>query len=359
MIEALQAGIPAYSRPLRGRFGAGIRVGVEEALTQFVDLIENPELDRSGLVRIYRGLGGGEYRERRSLDALLAAYRLGARVSWRRLAETAIAAGVDPEVLVVLAEAVFAYIDEIAALSAEGYATEQLEAAGEAQRRRRRLARLLLEPDQDPEAVAVAASEAGWPEPARLAALVWAGGDGRMRGRLPADALLLEEEGGGIALICDPEPLARPPRSSVPVPGRSRFSGLRSRHARRRGPRTGPAPCSSSPRPAPSTLRPPGWSTATSTSRRWSRTRSPAPSATSPRPGWRPCPARRRRRATGSRARCVRGSTTRARSRRSPPIDVHPQTVRYRMGRLRELFGTAIDDPDTPFELAMALRGYG
>ena len=40
-------------------------------------------------------------------------------------------------------------------------------------------------------------------------------------------------------------------------------------------------------------------------------------------------------------------------------LDVHPQTVRYRMGRLRELFGTAIDDPDTRFELAMALRGYG
>ena len=120
----------------------------------------------------------------------------------------------------MLAEAVFAYIDEISALSAEGYASEQLEAAGETQRRRRRLARLLLEPDQDRDAVAAAAAEAGWPEPARLAALVWAGGDGRMRGRLPAGALLLEEEGGGRRpRSATPRRRERPPRSSARAPG--------------------------------------------------------------------------------------------------------------------------------------------
>ena len=27
-------------------------------------------------------------------------------------------------------------------------------------------------------------------------------------------------------------------------------------------------------------------------------------------------------------------------------LGVHPQTVRYRIARLRELFGTALDDPD-------------
>ncbi|MHB8533285.1 MAG: helix-turn-helix domain-containing protein, partial [Solirubrobacteraceae bacterium] len=37
-------------------------------------------------------------------------------------------------------------------------------------------------------------------------------------------------------------------------------------------------------------------------------------------------------------------------------LGVHPQTVRYRMGRLRELFGAALDDPDGRFELELALR---
>ncbi len=37
-------------------------------------------------------------------------------------------------------------------------------------------------------------------------------------------------------------------------------------------------------------------------------------------------------------------------------LGVHPQTVRYRMSRLRELFGAALDDPDQRFELQLALR---
>ncbi|MGZ4288348.1 MAG: helix-turn-helix domain-containing protein, partial [Solirubrobacteraceae bacterium] len=37
-------------------------------------------------------------------------------------------------------------------------------------------------------------------------------------------------------------------------------------------------------------------------------------------------------------------------------LGVHPQTVRYRLARLRELFGEALDDPDERFWLELALR---
>ena len=51
------------------------------------------------------------------------------------------------------------------------------------------------------------------------------------------------------------------------------------------------------------------------------------------------------------------GSTTRGRSSRvAAELHVHPQTVRYRLGRLRELLGDALDDPAARFELALALR---
>ena len=40
-------------------------------------------------------------------------------------------------------------------------------------------------------------------------------------------------------------------------------------------------------------------------------------------------------------------------------LRVHPQTVRYRLVKLRELFGTQLDDPDARFELALALRTRG
>ena len=77
-------------------------------------------------------LGRGEMRAGRSLDALLAAYRLGARVAWRRLAAAGEAAGLEPRTLYLLAESIFAYIDELSGESIEGYAMEQAAAAGRA-----------------------------------------------------------------------------------------------------------------------------------------------------------------------------------------------------------------------------------
>jgi DNA-binding PucR family transcriptional regulator len=37
-------------------------------------------------------------------------------------------------------------------------------------------------------------------------------------------------------------------------------------------------------------------------------------------------------------------------------LHVHPQTVRYRLAQLRELFGEALEDPQRRFELELALR---
>jgi DNA-binding PucR family transcriptional regulator len=37
-------------------------------------------------------------------------------------------------------------------------------------------------------------------------------------------------------------------------------------------------------------------------------------------------------------------------------LDLHPQTVRYRLARLRELLGQQLDDPDARLELELALR---
>ena len=99
----------------------------------------------------------------RSLDSLLAAYRVGARVAWRRFAATGAAAGLEPETLYLLAESIFAYIDVLSAESAEGHALEQSAVAGEAEMRRRRLVRLLVrEPAADAELVEAAAGDADW-----------------------------------------------------------------------------------------------------------------------------------------------------------------------------------------------------
>ena len=40
-------------------------------------------------------------------------------------------------------------------------------------------------------------------------------------------------------------------------------------------------------------------------------------------------------------------------------LGVHPQTARYRLARLRELFGDALDDPEERFWLELSLRVAG
>ncbi|WP_242424312.1 helix-turn-helix domain-containing protein, partial [Frankia sp. EI5c] len=37
-------------------------------------------------------------------------------------------------------------------------------------------------------------------------------------------------------------------------------------------------------------------------------------------------------------------------------LHIHPQTVRYRVGQLRDLFGETLDDPEARFELELVLR---
>src|SRR3954467_9298012 len=145
IIAAIAAEVPGYARAMEGRFGQVVRFGVEVALNRFVDLLAGAPPDDPGSRDTYLRLGAGEYRAGRSLDALLAAYRLGARLAWRRFVEAGTRAGFPPDDLYDLGEAIFAYIDEISAESAAGFAEAQSEAAGESQRRRRGLLRLLVQ----------------------------------------------------------------------------------------------------------------------------------------------------------------------------------------------------------------------
>src|SRR5690606_1413549 len=102
---------------------------------------------------------------------------------------------------------IFAYIDQLSAMSAEGYALEQSTAAGAQGARRQRLVRLLVrEPPAAPLDIGAAAASAGWRIPQRLAALVVPADDGdRVVPRLPADVIADEFQQTVVALVPDPE----------------------------------------------------------------------------------------------------------------------------------------------------------
>src|SRR5207302_5007217 len=136
VLAAIGREVPEYMRPLEGAFGRELRTGVTEALRRFLGLLRDANAPDAASRRVYVALGRQEFRAGRTLDALQSAYRVGARVAWRRLARISRAAGVDHETTAALAEAIFAYIDELSAESVEGYAQAQSEPAGERERAR-------------------------------------------------------------------------------------------------------------------------------------------------------------------------------------------------------------------------------
>ncbi len=121
--------VPEYAGALDGAMGANIQSAVQMALAGFLRLAEHPEDSdpatplQSVLEGAY-GLGRGEARSGRTMDALLAAYRVGARVAWRELSATAVDQGLPAATVAQFAELVFAYIDQLSATSVAGHSDE-------------------------------------------------------------------------------------------------------------------------------------------------------------------------------------------------------------------------------------------
>jgi hypothetical protein len=360
ILAAIAREVPEYARPLEGSFGRGVRVGVDEALRQFVALIRDPDAGRESGREVYVGLGRGELNQGRTLDSLLSAYRIGARVAWRRIAAAGRDAGLDPEVLSTLAEAVFAYIDEISADSAEGYAQAQFEQEGERGRRRRALVQMLLRdpPAEEPD-VRAAAERAGWPLPRRAAALACSEDDlGALVPRLPDDSLAAIIGGLGCAIVPDPEGPGREAELDAAAAGTA--AGI--------GPSVELRELSAS------------WSLARSCQRAVAtgsldaegpaRAEAHLPELLlSENPDIAGLLAERRLAPLAEltpRARARMRETALAYVQHAGnavemarAMHVHPQTARYRVARLRELVGDDLDDPDARLELELALRAAG
>jgi hypothetical protein len=353
MIVAV-ATVPAYARSLEGPFGEGIREGVQEALRHFL-----AEIEAGGTVRrrdVYRSLGRGEMRAGRSLESLLAAYRIGARVAWRRFADIGVRAGLEPDTLYLVAESIFAYIDALSAESAEGYALEQSAAASEAELRRRRLVRMLIrEAPADPDAVRAAATDAGWPLPRTLAAVAISGEHrDSAASQLPIGSI--SDAIGELICALVPDPDGPGQRTAVEraVVGTGSRGGL---------------------------------GTTVDWTQAWvsfSRARAVLELADTDAMlvGAREKAGelllrgdpRLLEELAADRLAPLAGLSPGSRQRLSETLrvwlaeqgrlgqvaqrlSIHPQTARYRVGRLRELFGDTLDDPDGRFWLELALRG--
>lgn len=165
-VAAIVAQVPSYAG-LRGRDGVVLREAVLLALGHFFTLAAqhaDAAVPLAASTSAAYDLGRGEARSGRSMDALQAAYRIGARVCWRGIAAVAAESGMSAVEVAALAELVFAYIDELAAASVAGHADE-LDTTGRVrERQRERLARRLLSAASEDD-VQRAAERAAWELP--------------------------------------------------------------------------------------------------------------------------------------------------------------------------------------------------
>ncbi len=358
VVAAIITEVPSYADAFGGQMGETIRDAVQIALGGFLSLAggspgADPRTPAAPAVEGAYQLGRGEARGGRTTDALLSAYRIGARVSWREMSMQAVRSGLSAEMLVSFAELVFAYIDELSAASVAGH-TDELATTGRVrQRLLERISHHLLV--GSPQATVLSAVErAGWPTPTTLTAVILP--DSQVRPVLaeispqtlqaetvPTDGPDLDD----VALLLVPD-----------AHGRRRAGLLRALDGR--GAVTGPA-------------RP--WLEARASHERALRAHAldldgdtdshlvalvlTADAAAlddlraqvlAPLADLRPGAAEKLT------------ATLRAwllhQGRREDVAEalfVHPQTVRYRMGQLRELYGERLDDPATVLALTVAL----
>ena len=356
--------VPSYADAFTGDMGKVIRNAVELALGGFLELATaSSGADASTPIRpaldgAYE-LGRGEARSGRSMDALLAAYRVGARVSWRHLSASAVSAGLTVEQLARFAELVFAYIDQLSAASVAGH-SDELETTGRVRTRYlERLAGLLLAGAPLPELTA-AAEHADWAPPRTLTAVVLP--ESTVRGALVSldgRTLRSNQDVPGleattelvVLLVPDAEGRSRPAllrsldgRGAVVGPPRP-WSQASVSYARVvRALQLGLVPEGSEPldterRLADLVLRADGEALADL------RVRALAPLEDL-------TPAAREKLVETLRAWLLHHGR---REQIAAALFVHPQTVRYRMGQLRERYGTGLEDPRTVLELTIAL----
>lgn len=369
-VRAIIEQVPAYTDALAGPIGANIRAAVELALGGFLTLAVR---STGGGVRSPRtpaldgayALGRGEARAGRSMEALLAAYRIGARESWRQFSRTAVDTGVGADAMARFAELVFAYIDELSAASAAGHADELATTGRVREWYLTRLVAALLSGSSE-QRVVDAAERAGWPPPTSLAAVVLPTRQAARALTALDDRTLRTDELPGLAPEEDSEltvllvPDAEGPRRAATA------AALRGLDACL-GPATAWTRVRTSYRRALRARRLVGAATAggTSPGRLIDTEENLVPLVVTADPD---ALADLRRRALAPLADVRPGTADRLvetlrawlllRGRReevAAALHVHPQTVRYRVGQLRELWGDRLDDPQVVAELTVAL----
>ncbi|MEU1200638.1 helix-turn-helix domain-containing protein [Streptomyces sp. NPDC005813] len=358
VVRAIRTEIPEYARPTDDTYMHVVHQGVEHALQGFLERMAKPDTDWEPVKATYLRIGRGEAEEGRSLDSFQSALRLGARVTWRRVNALVDAELLPREVLAALGEALFLHLDEMAAATTAGYTEARLHAAGELQQRRSRLVDLLTaDPPASAEAISDLAHSARWPVPRALAVVAVDQGSrpGAARPIVPAEFLARFDVQPAVLVVPDPDGPGRAravagalhglraamgPTVALQEGARSWRWAAEALDLARRGILPGAEPVRCQDHLATLLL----FRDEALVDAMAERRLGPLVEMRSP---------QRERLAETLLSWLQCGHNA---SEVAARLAVHPQTVRYRMRQLDELFGDQLHDPAAQFEMQLALR---
>jgi hypothetical protein len=328
MIEVIRREVPRYRRPLDSELGRDLVAAVRRALSQFVELVENPNGPQEHNSTFFRRLGKAEFLTGRGMDELQAAYRVGARVGSRRYTEIGQAIGLPTNTVLLLSEAVLVHINELANESVRGYTEARMRSVGDLASRRRALAERLTERSPDPAGtkLEVLSYQAEWPLPAALSCVVLEAQNLELipDATLEEDVLVLSH--GGDALLFVPGPDER----------------LALRHARR-GLLSFDGDLVVAENHLSTLILLGGEHIGRLLSAEVLSALSDLPAG------------------KAGRLEETLHALLRSMNRSAPEVatalGIHPQTARYRLRQLETLFGDRLDDPDFRFAAELVLRG--
>lgn len=341
VIAVVTSEVPAYSSPNQ-RIAATLREGVGLALSRLLALMGTDDEALDGSAEVYQRIGAGEYRAGRGLGDLLSAYQIGARAAWQSMSRAGVEAGVTPGDVALLAEAVFAYIDQLSGASIAGYAREQVADTGRREQLRSALIARILAGDRGAERFALA-DQVGWRLPGTVMVAIPRGDD--LPEAIPG-ALSARTAQGAVALI--PGPLTQAlrrwlERADLPVavgPEVPLAEAARSARLARSLRRLGHSGTLMATDHLPDLLL-----SADPVLARELRDTVLAPFEGLP-------PARRDALLTTLRSWLLHAGN---RIHVAEALHVHPQSVSYRMDRVRELLPDRLEDPRARWELLLAL----
>ncbi|MFB4307567.1 PucR family transcriptional regulator [Actinomadura sp. GTD37] len=375
MVEGVLRHVPEYDRPGDAGYWRVAEAAVAHAMEHFVQMIADPDSSWKEVYQVFFDVGYGEAVEGRSLEHLQNAMRVGSRIAWRHLAVEAERLGRPRALVSLLAEANFAYLDALASAAAHGYARAREKAAGEREQRRGRLLTLLLsDPPVPPEVAREQSARAGWPLPRRLAVIVLRprpGSGGEGPAGLPPSLLTGLDHGRPCLIMPDPDGPGRIDELTATLAGWTGAIGpsVPVEHAgtsllwARRALDLAPAAARRPARPAPSggragrrggvlvraeehlpslLLREGGTLAAIVASRRLA----PLDEAG----------ARQGLRLAVTLLECMKHGFNATGA--AEVLCVHPQTVRYRLAQLHEMFDFDIEDPEIRLEMMLLLHTW-